>query len=170
VSRAAGHSSLGVTVRYVLDPETERDHDRLIAGRQDDLGRMIDGAPVPASAPLNTSAQRAQAMGFECADPMTGRGPRSRPGELCPEWLWPLTDPGLVIPNEAAYLARLLHVRRHLRTARHQMRQHRFNLIYRPLLRLIDDDIVPRFTDARVIAEAEALVTTLAPLPDLTTA
>jgi hypothetical protein len=31
VSRAAGHSSLSVTVRYVLDPETALDHDRLMA-------------------------------------------------------------------------------------------------------------------------------------------
>jgi hypothetical protein len=129
VSRAAGHSSLGVTVRYVLDPETERDHDRLIAGRQDALGRMINGAPVPVGAPQHRNEQRAQAVGFACGDPMAGRGPRSRPGELCPEWLWPLTDPGLVIPNEPAYLARVLHLRRQLRTARHQMRQDRLDLI-----------------------------------------
>jgi hypothetical protein len=46
VSRAAGHSSLSVTVRYVLDPETEREHDRLIAHRQEALGQMIGGAPI----------------------------------------------------------------------------------------------------------------------------
>jgi hypothetical protein len=170
VSRAAGHSSLGVTVRYVLDPETEREHDRLIAHRQDALARMIDGAPVPTGEPRDAMGHQAQAVGFACADPIAGRGPRSRPGELCPEWLWPLTDPGLVIPNEPAYLARLLHVRQHLRNARHLMRQDRFDLIYRPLLSFIDDDILPRFTDARVVADADALVTTLAPLPDLTTA
>jgi hypothetical protein len=120
VSRAAGHSSLGATVRYVLDPETERDHDRLIAGRQQAFGRMIGGARVPAREPLHAIGQQAQATGFACPDPMAGRVPRSRPGELCPEWLWPLTDPGLVIPNEPAYLARVLHLRRQLRTARHQ--------------------------------------------------
>ena len=42
VSRAAGHSSLGVTVRYLLDPETELDNDRLIARRQTDLARVVD--------------------------------------------------------------------------------------------------------------------------------
>jgi len=170
VSRAAGHSSLGVTVRYVLDPETEREHDRLIARRQNALGRLIDGAAVPTGEPLEMTGRHAQAVGFACADPMAGRGPRSRPGELCPEWLWPLTDPGLVIPHEPAYLARVLHLRRHLRTARHQMRRDRFDLIYQPLLGLIDNDVLPRFTDARVIADAESLADTLAPLPDLTTA
>jgi hypothetical protein len=49
------------------------------------------------------------------------------------------------------------------------MRADRFDLIYQPLLRLIDDDILPRFTDARVVADAESLADTLAPLPDLTT-
>ena len=47
-----------------------------------------------------------QGVGFACADPMQGRSPRARPGELCPEWLWPLMDPGLVIPNDARYLER----------------------------------------------------------------
>jgi hypothetical protein len=56
------------------------------------------------------------------------------------------------------------------RTARHQMRQDRFDLIYQPLLSLIDDDILPCFTDARVVADAEVLAATLAPLRDLTTA
>ena len=40
VSRAAGHSSLAVTVRYALDPETEHDNDLFIAHRQHDLARI----------------------------------------------------------------------------------------------------------------------------------
>jgi hypothetical protein len=64
---------------------------------------------------------------------VAGRGPRGRPGELCPEWLWTLTDPGLVIPNDPRYLARVLQLQSHLRAARHQMRADRFDLIYRPL-------------------------------------
>ncbi len=170
VSRAAGHSSLGVTVRYVLDPETERDHDRLIAGRQDALARMIDGPVQPAEGATEPIGLDSQAMGFTCGDPVAGRGPRARPGELCPEWLWPFTDPGLVIPNDPHHLARALQLQRHLREAWHQMRSERFDLIYRPLLSLIDDDILPRFTDVKVLQEAELLVDALAPLPDLVTA
>jgi hypothetical protein len=109
-------------------------------------------------------------MGFTCADPMAGRGPRARPGELCPEWLWPFTDPGLVIPNDAQHLARVVQLQRHLREAWHQMRSERFDLIYRPLLGLINDDILPRFTDVKVMRDAELLAEDLAPLPDLVTA
>lgn len=170
VSRAAGHSSLGVTVRYVLDPETERDHDRLIARRQDSLARMIDGSVERADSTLAAVAPDSRAVGFACADPVAGRGPRGRPGELCPEWLWPLTDPGLVIPNDQRYLARVLQLQSHLRAARHQMRAERFDLIYRPLLGLIDDDILPRFADAQIVRDAQVLADQLAPLPDLVTA
>jgi hypothetical protein len=170
VSRAAGHSSLGVTVRYVLDPETERAHDRLIARRQDSLARMIDGPGQRAEGATEPIGLDSQTIGFTCADPVAGRGPRSRPGELCPEWLWPFTDPGLVIPNDPHHLARVLQLRRHLRQAWHQMRSERFDLIYRPLLGFIDDDILPRFTDVKILREAELLVDDLAPLPDLVTA
>jgi hypothetical protein len=170
VSRAAGHSSLGVTVRYVLDPETELDNDRLIARRQTDLAGVV-GGPVlhPADRP-EAIGLPSQAVGFSCADPMQGRSPRARPGELCPEWLWPITDPGLVIPNDARYLARLLQLERHLQHARHQMRADRFKLVYVPLLELIDEEILPRFTDVHVLQDAELLVDNLAQLPDRVTA
>jgi hypothetical protein len=170
VSRAAGHSSLGVTVRYVLDPETELDNDRLIARRQTDLARVGDGPTPDPIERREAVGLPAHAVGFACADPMDGRSPRARPGELCPEWLWPLTDPGLVIPNDARYLARVLQLQRHLQHARHQMRVDRFKLVYLPLVDLIGDEILPRFTDVHVLQDAELLVDQLAPLPDLVTA
>jgi hypothetical protein len=170
VSRAAGHSSLGVTVRYVLDPETELDNDRLIARRQTDLARVGDGPPPDPTERRKVVGLPAHAVGFACADPMDGRSPRARPGELCPEWLWLLTDPGLVIPNDARYLARVLQLQRHLQHARHQMRADRFKLVYLPLVDLIGDEILPRFTDVQVLQDAELLVDQLSPLPDLVTA
>jgi hypothetical protein len=170
VSRAAGHSSLAVTVRYVLDPETEHDNDLFIARRQNELGRMnhdrVDhGDETPGSAESPSDG-----VGFACADPIHGRSPRARPGELCPEWLWPFTDPCLIIPNEARYLGRVLQLQRHLQQARHEMRAERFNLVYLPILDLISDAILPRFTDLQVLHDAESLIDTLAPLPDLVTA
>jgi len=101
---------------------------------------------------------------------MEGRSPRARPGELCPEWLWPLTDPGLVIPNDARYLARVLQLQRYLQHAWHQTRADRFKLVYLPLLDLIGDEILPRFTDVQVLQDAKLLLDKLAPLPDLVTA
>lgn len=170
VSRAAGHSSLGVTVRCVLDPETEHDNDRLIARRQTDLARVVDG-PVPHPGERRQAIRLpSHTVGFACANPMEGRSPRARPGEVCPEWLWPLTDPGLVIPNDPRYLARVLQLQHQLSHARHQMRADRFDLVYRPLLDLINDEILPRFTDAQVVRNAELVVSNLAPLPDLVTA
>ena len=89
-----------MTVRYVLDPETELDNDRLIARRQPDLAYVV-GRPMLHSADGREAiGLPAHAVGFACANPMEGRSPRARPGELCPEWLWPLTDPGLIIPVE----------------------------------------------------------------------
>jgi len=170
VSRAAGHSSLAVTVRYVLDPETERMNDLFIARRQQDLARMNHWRPQRVDETPNLVEPSSQGVGFACADPMHGRSPRARPGELCPEWLWPLTDPGLVIPNDARYLARVLQLQRHLRQARHEMLADRFNLVYLPLLEVLDDEILPRFSDLQVVHKAAALVGTLTPLPDLVTA
>ena len=132
VSRAAGHSSLAVTVRYVLDPETEHDNDLFIARRQQDLARMNQWRPQRVGKTPNLAEPSSQGVGFTCADPMQGRSPRARPGELRPEWLWPLTDPGLVIPNDARYVAWVLQLQQHLRRARHEMRADRFNLCLPP--------------------------------------
>jgi hypothetical protein len=169
VSRAAGHSSLAVTVRYVLDPVTVHDNDLFIARRQGDLARMNRNGADGQSG-TDTAEQPAGGVGFVCADPMQGRSPRARPGELCPEWLWPLTDPGLVIPNDARYLGRVLQLQRHLRRARHEMRADRFDLVYLPLLELIDNEILPQFADPHVVHAAKALAEMLAPLRDLVTA
>jgi len=62
VSRAAGHSSLAVTVRYVLDPETERMNDLFIAHRQTGVG-----APEP----LALAARRRDAR---CGSVLAGGG------------------------------------------------------------------------------------------------
>jgi hypothetical protein len=107
VSRAAGHSSLAVTVRYALDPETERVNDLFIARRQHDFERVNPWRPHDVDEkPPHVADAASQGVGFACTDLMLGRSPRARPGELSPEWLWPLTDPGLVIPTDARYLAR----------------------------------------------------------------
>ena len=170
VSRAAGHSSLAVTVRYVLDPETERENDVFIARRQQEFARTDKLCSQPGDATADASAEHSQGVGFACADPLHGRSPRARPGELCPEWLWPLTDPGLVIPNDARYLARVLQLQKHLQRSRHEMRADRFDLVYLPLLELIEAEILPRFGDVDIVDKAEALVAALTPLPDLVTA
>ena len=68
------------------------------------------------------------------------------------------------------YLARVLQLQKHLQRARHEMRADRFNLVYLPLLELIEVEILPRFGDVHIVDKAEALVAALAPLPDLATA
>jgi hypothetical protein len=44
-------------------PKTEREHDRVIARRQDVLGRMIDRFPVPSGEPLEHNGQQVLAVG-----------------------------------------------------------------------------------------------------------
>lgn len=102
-------------------------------------------------------------FGFSCKDPFSGLAPGSRRGELCTNFLACLTCPNAIIPTDAPTLARLLHARNHLQGATAHIHPARWAAIYGPQLRILDEDLIPRFP-ARARLEAERLRRTLAPL------
>ena len=179
VKSVANHQQIGTTVRYVEAPEVEAQHRMRIASLQSAfLGHISPprSSVVPNYAPAVQSVRptpspvppgRAVSMfGFDCKDPFAGVAPDTRPGELCGNFLGCFTCPNAIITADSASLARLLQARDHLHTATATVHPVRWDAIYAPLLRILEQDILPRFA-ARELADASRLQGTLSPLPDL---
>jgi hypothetical protein len=102
-------------------------------------------------------------FGFSCKDPLSGLAPGTRAGTLCTNFLACLTCPNAIIPTDTATLARLLHAREHLQAAAVHIHPARWAAIYAPQLRILDEDLLPRFPSRERVA-AERLRMSLKPL------
>jgi hypothetical protein len=105
-------------------------------------------------------------FGFDCRDAFAGVAPGTRRGELCTNFLGCFTCPNAVITADASSLARLLQAREHLRAASGYVHPARWEAIYAPPMRILEEDILPRFS-ARELTAAEPLRGTLPLLPQL---
>lgn len=178
VKAVANHRQVSTTVRYVEAPEVEAQHRARVAALQ---GAFLGHISHPPSA--GTGAARAAAtpttppsaappvpavsmFGFDCKDPLAGIAPHTRRGELCNNFLGCFTCPNAIITPDAASLARLLQARDHLRVAAAQIHPVRWEAIYAPLLRILEEDILTRFA-AGELAAAAHLQSTLPMLPEL---
>ena len=105
-------------------------------------------------------------FGFDCKDPLAGIAPGTRAGELCNHYLGCFTCPNAVITTDPASLARLVQARDHLHAGSQYIHPARWDAIYAPQLRILEEDILTRFS-ARELAAAAAIRATLPSLPQL---
>ena len=177
VKLVANHRQLSTTVRYVKTPEVEADNRARIASLQQAfLGHI--SRPHSDAKPSNGSASRVprhraiptgpavSMFGFDCKDPFAGIAPGTHRGELCTNFLGCFTCPNAVITADRTTLARLLQARDHLRAATAYVHPARWEAIYAPPLRILEQDILTRFTRSE-LADAAQRLSSLSPLPDL---
>lgn len=176
VKSIANHANLSTTVRYVQTPEVEAQHRSRIANLQHAFLGHIEKAGTP-EPKCSASEQEALSrvvprgevdsmFGFSCKDPCAGVAPGTRCGELCTNYMGCLICPNAVIPPEPRMLARLLQARDHLRAEAAAIHPARWEKFYAPQLRILEEDILPRF-DSQLLAAARPLAAQLSPLPDL---
>jgi hypothetical protein len=164
-SRLANHASFGTTIRYVIDRVTNDLHDTAIASVQAKLQRVLADSLNPkttAEAPADTSAINARGADRDCKNPYSR--PNGGPGELCPTWLWPLNDPGLVVLNDTRYVVHLVRQLRMLEEMRRGMLPGRFEKLYAAGYAIIRDKILPEL-DVAIVAEANRLADSMPALP-----
>lgn len=183
VKTVANHAQISTTVAYVETPEVEaQNRGRIAAIQEAFLGHIERAArigtvdswegssqaprpPVRRSSPL-PSAPAVSMFGFNCLDPLAGIAPGTHAGELCNNFLACFTCPNAVIASDARTLARLLQARDHLRAAAAYIHPARWEAIYAPSLRILEEDILTRFAGAE-LAEAEKHARDLTALPPL---
>jgi hypothetical protein len=176
VKRLANHAQIATTARYVQGPEVETEHRTRVASlqsafmghlEQHPVGLPIDRSAPPSPPRVAPPGGRAVTMfGFDCTDPFAGLAPGTRRGELCTHFLGCFTCPNAVIPADPATLARLLQARDHLRRAAESVHPARWEALYAPPLRILEQDLLPRFA-ARDLSAAGRLQSRLPPLPEL---
>lgn len=105
-------------------------------------------------------------FGFGCKDPLAGIAPGTHRGELCTNFMGCFTCPNAIITSDPSTVARLLQARDHLRAAAAKLHPARWQTFYAPQLRILEEDILPRFA-AVEIAAAQPLSAQLSPLPEL---
>lgn len=182
VKEIANHAQLSTTATYVRGPEVEREHRERIATLQsaylghleaaraeslpsgaEDSSQRRSVVPHVAAVPPGTAVSL---FGFNCKDPLAGVAPGTHAGELCHHFLGCFTCPNAVITADPISLARLLEARDHLRSSATYLHPARFDAIYAPLLKILDEDILTRFSASELTA-ATALCRKLPPIPPL---
>ncbi len=171
----ANHASIATTVRYVETPIVRQQNHARIATLQEAFIEHLAAPPATSPAPVVATSSSSAAIppgktvsmfGFDCTDPLAGTAPGTRRGEICTNFMGCFTCPNAVIPPEPRTMARLLQARDHLRAAALKLHPARWQAFYAPQLRILEEDILPRF-GTRELAAAEPLVAQLPPLPDL---
>ncbi|MFV2949466.1 hypothetical protein [Pseudomonas japonica] len=173
-SAVANHANLSTTVRYVHTPEVLALNQTRIAGLQSAfIGHVQRHATRPPKANEQTlkdidvpGGQVVSMFGFDCLDPYAGMAPGSHRGELCTHFMGCFTCPNAIITAQPSTLARLLQARDHLRAAATSLHPARWQAFYAPQLRILEEDILPRFA-ASELAAAGLLQAQLASLPEL---
>lgn len=179
VRTLANHRAISTTVRYVEAPELTSEHRVRIAALQSaflgHIARPSSAAEHPRSEASAASTVCTAPMppgpavsmfGFDCKDPLEGLAPGTRKGELCTNFLGCFTCPNAIITGDAASLARLAQARDHLRSAAAHVHPARWAAIYAPLLKILEEDILARFSSSELAAATER-ASTLAPLAPL---
>ena len=170
----ANHANVATTVRYVEAPVVRMHNHVRIGAIQEAFLEHLTAAPnMPPPQAAAVAAPSAlppgelvSMFGFDCKDPLAGTAPGTRRGELCTNFMGCFTCPNAVITPEPLTMARLLQARDHLRAAAATLHPARWQAFYAPQLRILEEDILPRFS-ARELAAAGSLMPRLPPLPDL---
>ncbi len=174
-SAVANHAHLATTVRYVETPEVQAQHRTRIAALQGAfIGHIEQQRPAVAAEPVVPSEPSAELppgglvsmFGFGCKNPLAGTAPGTHRGEMCTNFMGCFTCPNAIITPDPSTVVRLLQARDHLRAAATTLHPARWQTFYAPQLRILEEDILPRFT-ARELADAQPLLAQLPPLPDL---
>jgi len=103
-------------------------------------------------------------FGFDCKDPYSGIAREAMRGSV---QLFPglLHVSNAIVTPDPASLARLLKARDHLRSASAYLHPSRFESIYAPQLKILEEDILTRFS-ARELAAAAAFSSATPTLPE----
>lgn len=174
---AACHANVATTVKYVQGPLVRAENAERVSSLQSAfLGQLTKRrSKGRASRAATHTAGDTKVLpngavvtmfGFDCKDPFSGVAPGSRSGSLCMNYMGCFTCPNAVIVPEPRVIAKLLQARDHLLLARATLHPARWHAVYETQLKILEEDILPRFTEAELSA-AEAERHALPPIPDL---
>jgi len=171
----ANHAHIATTIGYVETPQVQAENCARIAALQGafigHIEQRSDTGEVESTVPQKPNAELpvgevTSLFGLDCTNPYDGAAPGTRRGELCTNFMGCFTCPNAIITPDPPTLARLLQARDHLCAAASSLHPARWKAFYAPQLRILEEDILPRFA-ADELAAAQALMEQLPSLPEL---
>lgn len=166
------HAHAHTTEGYVRGPQAQRLQTETIARLQKLMLAWIGDSSAPEASgrdvPIRALARATAPFGHDCLNPLAAgaHAPSTAKGTACPWFGGCLRCPGLVIPLDAAHLARVLQAKGVLEDARSRLDAQRWALLYAPSYRVLVEEILPDFP-AILYPHARALIATLPQLPSL---
>jgi hypothetical protein len=164
------HANAHTTEGYVRGPQAKRLQTETIARLQKLMLAWIDVSSRPAGSEGSAPARERATVpfGHDCLNPLAAGpdAPGDVKGTLCPWFGGCLRCPGLVIPLDAAHLARVLQAKRVFEDARSRLDAKRWALLYAPSYRILAEEILPDFP-AVLYGQANAMIPLLPQLPSL---
>lgn len=148
VSKIANHKSINTTLLYIVDEEVKKENRKYLSEKQSNI---LDDILKISSVDNSTEIKRenAEAIGFTCKNPIVDK-------KVCVNWMAELTNPDLIIPADSQYLSKIIALENAINKAGKIMNQERFELIYKPILNVIEQQVLPHFSK-QLIKESSAL-------------
>lgn len=158
-----GHTRSTTTQGYLSSSLIKRHHESkivkysgMLVANARALTRVSDLAPV-------SEGQQAQTLfGFSCKDPYSGLAPGSQKGRVCDKFYGCSTCPGsIVVLDDPKLVAKLICTAEHLRGEQKRAVAEgwgiRFDNLYAPTLRILEEEILPLLA-TEMIAVAQGLI------------
>lgn len=136
ISKIANHKNIETTLLYIVDEETKKLNRESISLVQDNLINKIMKKDISQSD--NIDIKQAENIGFICKTPIVDN-------KLCINWMSELTNPNLIIPEDEKYLSKIIALKSEIIRNKKFVQKDRYNLLYQPVLFLIDEQILPKF-------------------------
>lgn len=150
VSKVANHKSINTTLLYIVNEETKKENREYLSEKQSTIfENIIKSNGKKESEHTEKDILNAENIGFSCKKPIVDK-------KVCVNWMAELTNPELIIPADTKYLSKIIALETSIKNARSFMDKERFSLLYEPILNVIQEDILPKFT-TKIIEESKVL-------------
>lgn len=146
VSKIANHKFIDTTLLYIVDDETKKENRAYLSEKQNNIFENILKTQQNEN---SIDVNNAENVGFSCKNPIVNK-------KVCINWMAELTNPELVIPENPIYLSKIISLKDAINDSEKLMDKERFNLLYMPILEVISQQILVKFSK-KIINEAEAL-------------
>lgn len=140
VSKIANHKFIDTTLLYVVDEETKKENRAYLSEKQDNIISEIFKTKVDKE---DIKIQNAKNIGFECKNPIVDK-------KVCINWMAELTNTELIIPDSPIYLSRIIALENAVIKTEKTMDKERFELLYQPILHVIQKEIKPKFSEKTI--------------------
>lgn len=151
-SKIANHSNVNTTLSYIVDKEVKKENLTYLSHKQEQvIDKLINHNSLEISSKIKNENNEVLSsnIGFSCKKPISEN-------KVCINWMAELTNPNLVIPDNATYLAKILKLSESIKKQKSYINSEKYELLYAPVINTIEEHILPKF-NKKTITKAKSI-------------